>query len=130
MNSQYINVYMNNPTEDELDGVAVSADGDLTNPLEVTVDAQKEEVKEIKLAVRCNTGWGAPAGAKLYVDGKTKDRWGLSLTEDGPYTESIEITKPISVTNVVFWAQVKAIDEIPDRDMSVVIVIEADIVVD
>ena len=102
MNSQYINVYMNNPTEDKLDGVAVSADGDLTNPLEVTVDAQQEEVKKIKLAVRCNTGWGAPGGAKLYVDGKTKDRWGLSLTEDGPYTDSIEITKPISVTNVVF----------------------------
>ena len=60
MNSQYINVYMNNPTEDKLDGVAVSADGDLTNPLEVTVDAQKEGVKKIKLAVRCNTGWGAP----------------------------------------------------------------------
>lgn len=130
MANQYINVYQGVVTEGQEDGAVVSTDGDQTAPVEVVLDIKKLEQKLLTLAVRCNPGWGAPEGCTITLEGDTKDDWALGLTSNGDFSNSIKITDPISTTNKIFYAKVRATDELPKRDMSVSIVVEADIVVD
>ena len=130
MASQYINVYKDNPTADQMDGTIVSTDGDHTAPIEAVLNIKALEQKLFTLAVRCNPGWGAPNGATIHLEGDSIANWALGLTSDGKFYNSIKLPGPISVTNKLFYVKVKASDELPKRDMSVSIVVEADIVVD
>lgn len=127
MASQYINVYKGNPTAGQLDGSIVSTDGYLTSPIEVTVNTKTKEAQIIPLAVRCMAGWHAPNGCHISLTGDSKENWSLSLTKDGTFTETLDISDDISTTNILFFARVSVGEEMLKRDTSVVVKVEADI---
>lgn len=120
MASEYINIYMNNPTVGETDGTVVSTDGTQLNPLTVTLDATQNESKKIKLAVRTESGYAATDGATISDYNDTNDRWKFSLTENGTYSDTIIIASSISSVNTIFYGQATSSSlENPSRDTSV-----------
>lgn len=127
MASQYINVYKGNPTAGQLDGAIVSTDGFLTSPIEVTVNTESKEAQIIPLAVRCMTGWHAPNGCHISLDGDTKANWSLCLTQDGTFADTLDIKEDISTVNVLFYVKVTVGGETLKRDTSVTVKVEADI---
>lgn len=120
MANAYINVYQGNPTEGGTDGTAISTDGAQTAPLVVSLDASQNEVKKIKLAIRCESGYTTQGDTVIQDYNDTNDRWKFSLTENGTYADSITISSAIGTSNVIFWAQASSSsDESPSRDTSV-----------
>ena len=124
----YINIYTNNPTAGDTDGTAVSTGGEFTAPIVVDLNASASEVKKVKLAVRCETGYETSADVVISVvaadanstAGATTDKWGLSLTENGTFASTLTITSTVDDSNTVFWAQVSSANgEEPVLDTSV-----------
>lgn len=120
MANAYINIYQGNPTAGGTDGTAVSTDGTYTAPISVTLDAASSESKKVKLAIRCEAGFRTSGNTVISDNGDTNDRWKLSLTENGTYTDSITISSTISTTNTIFYAQASSDStETPATDRSV-----------
>ena len=55
--SEYISLYMNNPTKGGTDGTAVSENMSQTSPVSVVLNATENEVKAVKAALRCAEGY-------------------------------------------------------------------------
>jgi hypothetical protein len=99
----HINLYMNNPTAGATDGTAISSDG--TNPLVVSLDAGQNESKTVKLAVRTDSGYVTTGSTFISDYCDSKDKWKLSLTENGDYADSITISNVVSDVNTIFYAK-------------------------
>ncbi len=126
MASEYINLYMNNPTADGTDGTAISTDGTQLSPLTVSLDASTNETKKVKLAVRTETGYVATGDVTLSDYGDTNDRWKFSLTENGTYSDTVIISSGVGSVNSIFYAQASSSSlENPARDTSVSIQVKA-----
>lgn len=120
MANQYINLYMNNPTEGGTDGSVISTDGYYTSPLTVVLDAAQNESKKEKLAIRTQSGFKTEGETTISDVGDVDDRWKFSLTEDGEYADTITIADEINTVNTIFWAQVMSSSlEAPHSDRSV-----------
>lgn len=120
MASEYLNLYMNNPTAGGTDGTAISTDGTQLNPLTVELDASESESKKVKLAVRCEAGYAASGDVTVTDYNDTNDRWKFSLTEDGTYADTIIISSGVGAVNTIFYAQASSdSSESPSRDTSV-----------
>lgn len=120
MANTYINLYKNNPTAGGTDGTAISTDGEYTSPLTVTLDASLAESKKVKLAIRTESGYQTTGDTTISDYGDTTDKWKLSLTEDGAYSDSITITDTITTTNTIFWVEASSTTtEKPRIDSSV-----------
>ena len=91
--STYISIYTGNPTKDMNDGTVVSENGSFTSPLTVTLNATKEEVKYIKCAVRCMSGYATVGDTVLSFEGASNDRWQLAIDND--YDEEQHIIKNV-----------------------------------
>ena len=120
MANAYINVYMNNPTQDKTDGTLVSSDGAQTSPIAATLDASKAESKIIKLAIRCEAGYTTDTdGAKIDFTGTTAGKWLVAYSAGNT----------ADAQNVVFWAKAtSSTDENPQNDISVKLRVSAKIV--
>lgn len=126
MANPYINLYMNNPTEGLKDGTAISTDGTYSSPLTVVLDTTVNETKKVALAIRTEIGYKTFSDTTLTLSGDSINYWGLSLTQDGTYSESITLTNEINSTNTIFWAQASCTeDEEPTSDRSVSIRVNA-----
>ena len=120
MANPYINVYMNNPTEGGTDGTAISTNGEQTAPLVITLDASKNEVKKVKLGIRCEVGYMTQGNTVIQDNNDTNDRWKFSLTENGTYDDAITLGSAIDSVHTIFWAQASSSSlETPQRDTSV-----------
>lgn len=120
MANAFINLYGGNPTAGETDGTIISTDGSQTAPLVVTLDASQNEVKTVKLAIRCESGYQTTGNTIIQDNNDTNDRWKFCLTENGTFDDSITISNVISDTNTIFYAQVSSSNsESPARDTSV-----------
>ena len=125
--AELLHIYMNNPTEGGKDGTEVSSGTELA-PISVLLDAGKGEVKAVKCAVRCESGFHIDGVLTIKFVGDHADKW--KVTTDNKYTaetalESAEWKDVISLqnvrdTNTVFWVKaISTADEKPQQDSSV-----------
>lgn len=115
-----LKIYMNDPTEGQTDGTAISTDGTQLNPLTVNLDASINETKKVKLAARTDSGFITTKDATITALNDTDDRWKFSLTEDGTYSDTIIISAGIGSVNSIFYAQASSDSlESPKKDVSV-----------
>lgn len=116
--TNYINVYMNNPTAGATDGTAVSTGGTFTAPINFPLDASANESKTVKLGIRTETDYVA-SGVSIADQNDTDDRLKLCLTENGTFADSISIGS-VSAVNTIFYARASSADtENPQTDRSV-----------
>ena len=116
--TDYINLYMNNPTAGATDGTAVSTGGTFLAPISFTLDASENESKTLKLGIRTEQGYIA-SGVSIADQNDTDDRMKLCLTEDGTFTDSISIGS-VSAVNTIFYARASSADtENPQTDRSI-----------
>ena len=113
----YLKFYQGNPTSGSTDGTEVTS----AAPVDLELDAAINEEKTIKLAVRCEAGYYAKAGAVISDNGDTNDRWKVSLSENGAWSDSVTIDSAISATaNTIFFAKASSSSlEAPNNDSSV-----------
>lgn len=123
----YINLYTGVPTEGKEDGVLVSKNGLQTSPVETLVDAATENFTIFPLAVRCQKNWHAWQGCKVYTEGDTKNQWLFGMTLDGEFASELNIKTDIKDKNVVFYVKCSAKDELPKKDESVSIIVDAEV---
>ena len=125
--AELLHIYMNNPTAGSTDGTEVSSATELA-PISVLLDAGKGEVKAVKCAVRCESGFHIDGVLTIKFVGDHADKW--KVTTDNKYTaetalESAEWKDVISLqnvrdTNTVFWVKaISTADEKPQQDSSV-----------
>lgn len=126
--STYISIYTGNPTKDMNDGTVVSENGSFTSPLTVTLNATKEEVKYIKCAVRCMSGYATVGDTVLTFEGANKERWQMALDNDyddetvksASFTSSLVISDEIENKNKIFWVRASSVKtETPSNDQGV-----------
>ena len=103
-----INIYNDNPTAGATDGVAVSGGGTYNNPIAVELDAGNNEEFILTLAVRTEHGYQTYGSTTIYDANDTNDRWQLSLSPDGGWSDSITIGDVIGNSNVIFYAKARA----------------------
>ena len=116
--TDYVNLYMNNPTAGATDGTAVSTGGTFTAPINFTLDASQNESKTVKLAVRTESGYTV-SGMSIADLNDTNDRLKLCLTENGTFADSISIGS-VSAVNTIFYARASSADtENPQTDRSI-----------
>lgn len=137
MANKYINLYMNNPTADNTDGTQVSTDDTETSPIAVTLDASKNEVKYIKCAIRCNSGYKTSGNVTLSFVGNNKAKWALSddggytndnIATKGTFSDTLTISNEITDKNKIFWVKAtSSSDEEPQNDKSTNIELKATI---
>lgn len=134
--STYISIYTGNPTKDMNDGTVVSENGSFTSPLTVTLNATKEEVKYIKCAVRCMSGYATVGDTVLTFEGANKDRWQMALDNDyddetvksASFTSSLVISDEIENKNKIFWVRASSVKtETPSNDQGVSLKLDATI---
>ena len=115
--TDYINLYMNNPTAGATDGTAVSTAGTFLAPISFTLDASENESKTVKLAVRTEAGYIA-SGVSIADQNDTNDRLKLCLTENGTFADFVSIGS-VSAVNTIFYARASSADtENPQVDRS------------
>lgn len=134
--STYISIYTGNPTKDMNDGTVVSENGSFTSPLTVTLNATKEEVKYIKCAVRCMSGYATVGDTVLTFEGANKERWQMALDNDyddetvksASFTSSLVISDEIENKNKIFWVRASSVKtETPSNDQGVSLKLDATI---
>jgi len=132
--NEYINVYADNPTKNEQDGMRISIENSHTSPLSVSLEASNSETKYIKCAIRTEKGYKSTA-TSLSCVGLTRDKWKLALDNDydeqniktlGEFKDSIVINDIVTDKNTIFWAKVSSsIDEKPKKDITVSILVDS-----
>ena len=134
--STYISIYTGNPSKDGKDGTLISENGSFTSPLTVTLNATKEEVKYIKCAVRCMSGYATVGDTVLTFEGANKDRWQMALDNDyddetvksASFTSSLVISDEIENKNKIFWVRASSVKtETPSNDQGVSLKLDATI---
>ena len=94
MANPYINVYMNNPTEGETDGTAVS-DGNFNSPISFVLDASQNESKVQKCAIRTESGYVTTGETTISDNNDTNDRLKLCWTEEIQFPRRIQLAPSI-----------------------------------
>ena len=118
--ADYINLYTNNPTAGGTDGTAVSIGDTETNPISVSLDASKNESRVLPVAIRTDNGYKTDGDTIISFDGTSKDKWSLSATENGTFTDTLTISDSIGSTNKIFYVKASSSsDEKPSNDTSV-----------
>ena len=137
--NKYINIYKGNVTKGEQDGDLVSQNDLQTNPIEVSLDAVKNESKYIKCAIRTMDGYVSKRTSVSFV-GLTQEKWEVAKDEDyatadeaaakGMFKKSMVLTEELTNKNVLFWLKATAtVDEKPAKDMTVSVKVDSNIVV-
>ena len=118
----YIHVYQGaSITSGGTDGTQVS-EGDSTSPISCVLNASNNEISSnIKLALRCETGYLTVGDLIITPTGDSASKWALSL--DGitfeAYGDPLTITSVIDATNTIFYVKARATsDETPVNDVS------------
>lgn len=112
-----IHVYKTNPTVSQRDGELVSeGTGDTGISIGPLDAATNEESNAIKLAIRCEIGYGSIGDTTIRPTGTTASNWALAL-DDGnkpgvwqPFGSRLVMGIPITDYNTVFWAKARAND--------------------
>ncbi len=145
--SDLIKVYNGTVTVGTTDGNEVS-EGSLSNPVQFTLNAAKNEENCQKLAIRCKTGYrtyGATTITAYHYNAEKKeyeatggdvDKW--TFAPDAGYANASEamskakwfkeltLTDVISDKNVIFWAKASSsAAEVPQNDTDESIHVEA-----
>lgn len=137
--ANYLKIYSGSVTSGAKNGVEVSSEHTLTNPLSVVLDSSKAESKCIKCAVRCETGFetsGTTTLSFMYWNGSSYVATGgaidkFQIAKDNNYTEdnvasnatwgsTLNIEDTIGDTNVIFWVKISSTQgETPAKDDTV-----------
>lgn len=128
-----IKCYKDNPTAGQTNGVLVSSGTGLSPITTGVLRADLNEVSaNIKLAVRCDSGYETSGNTTISLVGNTANKWALAPDSSGNpgtwknYGESLVITSKVGATNTIFWARAKATDdELPIKDTTVSVKAEA-----
>lgn len=137
--NKYINIYKCDVTKGGQDGELVSQNDLQTNPIEVSLDAVKNESKYIKCAIRTMDGYVSKRTAVSFI-GLTQEKWEVAKDEDyasadeaaanALFKKSMILTEELTNKNVLFWLKATAtVDEKPAKDMTVSIKVDSNIVV-
>lgn len=117
MANAYVNVYQGNPTAGGTDGTIVST-GDNSAPISFALDAEQNESKTVKCAIRTETGY-TYENAVIADNGDTNDRFKFCLTDSGTFADSISVGT-VTDTNTIFYVKASSADtEPPQTDRSV-----------
>lgn len=112
-----VNIYQGNVTAGGKDGTKVSTDGTYTAPVDVELDASKNESKIIPLAIRADSGYKTSGTVTISDQGDTNDRWKFSWTAGGSFADSISTEDTITDVNTIFYAKASsANNELPQAD--------------
>lgn len=136
--NEYINIYKDTVTKGKTDGTLVSQNDLQTDPVSVSLDATKSEVKYLKCAIRTQPGYKSNRTAISFI-GLTREKWQIAKDEDfkneteaktkGLFKNSLVITDTITSTNTIFWLKISSSsDEKPRKDISVSIRLDTYIV--
>lgn len=142
--STYISLYCGNPTAGGKDGTLMSENMAQTSPLSVTLNATENEVKAMKVALRCEDGYRTSGdalvnfkfwdGSEYQYEGGNLSKW--KLAADDGYTEenvidsaswadTLTISDVVGSTNHCFWVKAESSsDEKPQTDRTVAIHVE------
>ena len=130
-----IHIYYGSPTAAGTDGT-VASEGTESSPVVIgpLAVANNEESAAQKLAIRCDTGYTAAAGATITPTGTNAAKWALAPDNSGSpgtfgdYGAALTFAAVIDATNTLFWVKAKAnSDESAASDTGVDLVISADI---
>ena len=115
-----VNIYQGNVTAGSKDGTKVSTGGTYTAPVDVELDASKNESKIIPLAIRADSGYKTTGTVTIGDSNDTADRWKFSWTQGGTFTDSISTEDAITDVNKIFYAKASsASTELPQADEAV-----------
>lgn len=121
---KYLRLYTGSVTAGETNGTEISEGIDGQTALVVTLNASKNEHKEVLCALRCVQGYktlgAATVKAQGYIDGSYQDGVGgtskFKFAKDNGYASPTEIPDPawqdvitideVDDTNVLFWVRV------------------------
>ena len=129
-----IGIYFGTVTAGGTDGTRAS-EGTGATPITIgPLDtATNEESSAVKLAIRCDSGYAAAAGATITPTGTTATKWALAPDDAGSagtfgaYGAALSVGA-VSDANTLVWAKAKAASaESPSNDVSVDLVIAATI---
>ena len=135
MTGSGIHIYYGAPTAGGTDGTQAS-EGTEASPIIVgpLIVANNAESAPIKLAIRCDAGYQAAAGASITLSGTNAAKWALapdnagSAGTFGTYGAGISFAAIIDAVNTIFWAKAKASsDETVTSDIGVDFNISADV---
>lgn len=137
-----INLYMNAPVAGQQNGTLISQDMAQTAPLSITLKAG--EVKAVKVAVRCDSGYQAAEAAISFnyyngsgyeVSSGNTSKWKLAVDDEfaseadaldnGNWASSITINN-VADTNKTFWVKFEAGENAtPENDSHIGICVKA-----
>lgn len=117
--AEFINLYCDNPTENEKTGTLISS-GTGESPLAVVLDATQNESKVIKCGIRTMEGYKTSGETKISFEGDSKAKWSICATENGEFADSLTIADSIGDVNKIFYVKASSSnDEKPNNDKSV-----------
>lgn len=103
-----LNIYQGHVTAGKTDGKLVSTNGSMSAPVDVVLDPQLNETKVIPLAIRATPGYKTSGTTTISDSNDTNDRWKLSWTMGGTFTDSISTSREITAVNTIFFARASA----------------------
>ena len=146
--ANYLKIYSGTVTNGQKDGVEISSEHTMTNPISAVLDSSKAESKCVKCAIRCDSGFETNGtttlsftywnGSEYITSGGAIDKF--QIATDNSYTEenvkdnatwnsSIEITDKIEDKNIVFWIKINSEqNEAPAKDDTVALTIKGTVI--
>lgn len=103
-----LNIYQGHVTAGKTDGTLVSTNGTMSAPVDVVLDPLLNETKVIPLAIRAKPGYKSSGTTTISDNNDTSDRWKLSWTMGGTFTDSISTSREITAVNTIFFAKASA----------------------
>lgn len=148
--ANFLKIYTGEVTSGAKDGVEVSSERALTNPIVALLDSSISEVQYVKCAIRCDEGYvtsGPTILGFMYWDGNEYQATGGSIDKfkvalDNGYTQenvgenatwanSVNINNEIGDTNVLFWVKISSSpDEPPAKDNTIALTAKGIVIVD
>jgi hypothetical protein len=132
----YIHMYQGTVTKGGTDGTLVSENTN-SAPIVTALNASNNEVSaDIKLALRCDSGYQTYGNTTVTPTGTSASSWclandagaGTAPSTYGGYGSALTITSVIGATNTIIWAKAKSVSsETPANDVSVKLQISATI---
>lgn len=118
MANPYVNIYKDSPTKNGTDGTPVSMGNSYTDPIRFALDAEQNESKIVKCAIRTETGY-IVRDVVIADLNDGNDRFKLSKTSDGPFTDEI-VFGEVTAVNSIFYVKGSSVNtEQPQTDRSV-----------
>ena len=106
--TSYINLYTNNEEVSE------------TNPVTATVTIGNNTEATTTAVLKTKSGYTTEGTITLSFTGDSAARWAASLTEQGTYSNTLEITDPVDANGTTIYFKVASLqDDGPAKDTSV-----------